>query len=127
MPDQEYATTRILGPVATPWTALADPTRRAILDVLRERPHAVGEVVARLDLAPPSAAQHLGAPRGAVLVGVPGGAQRRVYAVDPRPLGELEAWLAPYRRRWGDALDALGDHLDPHPPPPPPPPPGAPP
>ena len=115
MPGHAYTTNGILGAVATPWTALADPTRRAILDVLRERPHAVGEVVARLDLAQPSASKHLGVLRRAGLVHVTVDAQRRVYAVDPRPLGELEAWLAPYRRRWGDALDALGEHLDHHP------------
>jgi DNA-binding transcriptional ArsR family regulator len=98
--------------VTTPWTALADPTRRAILDVLRERPHAVGEVVVRLALPQPSASKHLGVLRRAGLVRVTVDAQRRVYAVDPGPLGELEAWLAPYRALWGAALDALGEHLD---------------
>jgi DNA-binding transcriptional ArsR family regulator len=98
--------------VSTTWTVLADPTRRAILDLLRERPHAVGEVVARLDLAQPTASKHLAVLRRAGLVRATVDAQRRVYALDPRPLGELEAWLAPYRRRWGDALDALGHHLD---------------
>ena len=115
MPRQAYSLDGILSLVATPWTALADPTRRAILDVLRERPHAVGEVVTRLDLPQPTASKHLGVLRRAGLVRVTVDAQWRVYAVDPRPLGELEAWLAPYRRRWGDALDALGHHLDHHP------------
>lgn len=98
--------------MSTTWTVLADPTRRAILDLLRERPHAVGEVVARLDLAQPTASKHLAVLRRAGLVRATADAQRRVYALDPRPLGELEAWLAPYRRRWGDALDALDAHLD---------------
>jgi DNA-binding transcriptional ArsR family regulator len=115
MPRQEYAEEGILRPVTTTWTALADPTRRAILDLLRERPHAVGEVVARLDLAQPTASKHLGVLRRAGLVHSSIDAQRRVYAVDPRPMGELEAWLAPYRRLWGEALDALGHHLDQHP------------
>ena len=39
-------------------------------------------------------------------------AQRRVYALDPGPLAELDVWLAPYRRLWNDSLDALGRHLD---------------
>ena len=39
-------------------------------------------------------------------------AQRRVYAVDPGPLAELDVWLAPYRRLWNDSLDALARHLD---------------
>ncbi len=112
MPRQAYTHSGILPGVTTAWTALADPTRRAILDVLRERPHAVGEVVARLGLPQPTASKHLGVLRRAGLVRATVDAQRRVYTVDPRPLGELEAWLAPYRRRWGDALDALGRHLD---------------
>ena len=39
-------------------------------------------------------------------------AQRRVYAIDPGPLAELDVWLAPYRGLWNDSLDALGRHLD---------------
>ena len=112
MPGRAYTRFGILAVVTTPWTALADLTRRAILDVLRERPHAVGEVVERLGLPQPTASKHLGVLRRAGLVRATVDAQRRVYTVDPRPLGELEAWLAPYRRVWGDALDALGRHLD---------------
>ena len=39
-------------------------------------------------------------------------AQRRIYAIDPGGLAELDAWLAPYRQLWNDRLDALGRHLD---------------
>jgi DNA-binding transcriptional ArsR family regulator len=94
------------------WTALADPTRRAILDLLRERPHAVGELVDRLHIPQPAASKHLATLRRAGLVHASVDAQRRVYALDPRPIGELEAWLAPYRALWSDALDRLGDHLE---------------
>lgn len=90
---------------------MADPTRRAILDVLRERPHAVGELVDRLDIAQPAASKHLATLRRAGLVHATVDAQRRVYALDPRPIAELEAWLAPYRALWSDALDRLGAHL----------------
>ncbi|WP_433798940.1 ArsR/SmtB family transcription factor [Actinomycetospora sp. CA-084318] len=93
------------------WTALADPTRRAILDVLRERPHAVGELVDRLDIAQPAASKHLATLRRAGLVHATVDAQRRVYALDPRPIVELETWLAPYRALWSDALARLGTHL----------------
>lgn len=96
----------------TTWTALADPTRRAILDLLRERPHAVGEVVERLDLSQPGASKHLATLRRAGLVHATVVAQRRVYALDPRPIAELEVWLAPYRALWSDALDRLGRHLE---------------
>ncbi|WP_285592306.1 metalloregulator ArsR/SmtB family transcription factor [Actinomycetospora sp. NBRC 106378] len=94
------------------WTALADPTRRAILDLLRERPHAVGEVVSRLDLAQPTASKHLATLRREGLVRASVDAQRRVYSLDPRPIAELEAWLAPYRALWSDALDRLDAHLE---------------
>lgn len=94
------------------WTALADPTRRAILDLLRERPHAVGEVVERLDLAQPTASKHLATLRREGLVRATVDAQRRVYSLDPRPIAELETWLAPYRALWSDALDRLDAHLE---------------
>lgn len=111
MPRQAYARSGILLAVST-WTALADPTRRAILDLLRERPHAVGEVVERLDLVQPAASKHLATLRRAGLVRAAVDAQRRVYSLDPRPIAELEAWLAPYRALWSDALDRLDDHLE---------------
>ncbi|GLZ53762.1 transcriptional regulator [Actinomycetospora sp. NBRC 106378] len=98
--------------VVSTWTALADPTRRAILDLLRERPHAVGEVVSRLDLAQPTASKHLATLRREGLVRASVDAQRRVYSLDPRPIAELEAWLAPYRALWSDALDRLDAHLE---------------
>ena len=50
--------------------------------------------------------------REAGLVQVRREAQRRVYALDPGPLTELDVWLAPYRRLWNERLDALGEHLD---------------
>lgn len=100
--------------VTTTWAALADPTRRAILDLLRERPHAVGEVVDRLDLAQPAASKHLATLRRAGLVHATVDARRRVYSLDPRPIAELETWLAPYRALWSAALDRLDDHLDDH-------------
>lgn len=112
MTGRVYTDRGIFAAVPTTWTVLADPVRRAILDLLRERPHAVGEVVTRLELAQPTASKHLAVLRRAGLVRATVDAQHRVYSLDPRPLGELEAWLAPYRRLWGDALDALGDHLD---------------
>ena len=94
------------------WSALADPNRRAMLELLRERPRPVGELVDRLALTQPGTSKHLRVLREAGLVQVRTEAQRRVYAVDPGPLAELDVWLAPYRRLWNDSLDALGRHLD---------------
>src|SRR3954462_3384414 len=98
--------------VPSTWTALADPPRRAMLELLREQPRPVGELVERLGLSQPGTSQHLRVLRDAGLVRVRAEAQRRVYALDPGPMAELDAWLAPYRRQWAESLDALGRHLD---------------
>ena len=94
------------------WAALADPNRRAVLTLLRERPRAVGELVGELRLTQPATSKHLRVLRDAGLVRVRTDAQRRIYALDPAPLAELDAWLAPYRALRNDRLDALGRHLD---------------
>ena len=96
----------------SPWQALADPNRRAVLALLLERPRPVGELVERLGLSQPGTSKHLRVLREAGLVQVRREANRRVYALDPGPLNELDVWLAPYRRLWNDSLDALGRHLD---------------
>jgi DNA-binding transcriptional ArsR family regulator len=91
---------------------LAEPTRRRILDLLRERPRLVGELTAELGLSQPGTSKHLRVLRGAGLVKVRVDAQRRWYELDPAPLAEVDAWLAPYRWMWADRLDALERHLD---------------
>jgi DNA-binding transcriptional ArsR family regulator len=96
----------------SPWAALADPHRRAMLALMLERPRPVNELVARTGLSQPGTSKHLRVLREAGLVRVSQDAQRRVYAVDPGPLAELDVWLAPYRRLWNDSLDALERHLD---------------
>ena len=96
----------------TTWSVLADPSRRAMLELLLERPRPVGELVDRLGLTQPGTSKHLRVLREAGLVQVRTEAQRRVYALDPGPLAELDVWLAPYRRLWNERLDALGRHLD---------------
>ncbi len=98
--------------MASTWTALGDPHRRALLELLLERPRSVGELVERLKLSQPSTSKHLKVLREAGLVSVRREAQRRVYALEPRPIAEIDAWLAPYRRLWGQSLDALEQHLD---------------
>ncbi|MFF7356829.1 MULTISPECIES: ArsR/SmtB family transcription factor [Streptomyces] len=106
------------------WSALADPHRRAIVALLRDRPRSVGEIVEACGLSQPSTSKHLKVLREAGLVRVSQDAQRRVYALDPAPIAALDAWLEPYRRLWNRSLDALGRRLDeapddpPHPPPP---------
>jgi DNA-binding transcriptional ArsR family regulator len=92
--------------------AIAQPTRRLILDLLREGERPVGDLVDRLGMSQPAVSKHLRVLREVGLVGVRSDAQRRLYRVRPEPLEELDAWLAPYRRMWTDSLDALARHLD---------------
>ena len=90
---------------------LAEPTRRRILDLLRERERSVGEIVDRLTLSQPGVSKHLRVLRDAGLVEVRTDAQRRLYGLRPEPLTEVDAWLAPYRSLWARRLDALENHL----------------
>jgi DNA-binding transcriptional ArsR family regulator len=91
---------------------LAEPHRRHILDLLRDGERSVNELVLGLGLSQPGVSKHLRVLREAGLVRVRVDGQRRVYALRPQPLTELHEWLEPYRRLWGDRLDALGQHLD---------------
>ena len=98
--------------MSSSWQALSDPHRRAVLALLLERPRPVGEIVEQLGLSQPGTSKHLKVLREAGLVQVRQDANRRVYALDPGPIRELDVWLAPYRRLWNDSLDELGRHLD---------------
>ena len=91
---------------------LAEPTRRRILDLIRDDERPVNELVAKLDISQPGVSKHLRVLREAGLVEVRIDAQRRLYRVRPEPLAEIDAWLAPYRRLWANRLDNLERHLD---------------
>jgi DNA-binding transcriptional ArsR family regulator len=91
---------------------VAEPTRRRILDLLRERSRPVGELVKLLGLSQPGVSKHLRLLREAGLVRVRRDGQRRWYELDPEPLAEVDAWLEPYRELWEDRLDRLQRHLD---------------
>lgn len=99
--------------MATAFEVLAEPTRREILDLVRERERSVGELVQRIRISQPGVSKHLRVLRDAGLVEVRVDAQRRLYRVRPEPLAEIDAWLRPYRRLWAERLDALENHLDP--------------
>jgi DNA-binding transcriptional ArsR family regulator len=98
--------------MASTFEVLAEPTRRRILDLLREDERPVNELVHRLDISQPGVSKHLKVLREAGLVEVRQDAQRRLYRVRAEPLAEIEQWLAPYRRLWAGTLDALERHLD---------------
>jgi DNA-binding transcriptional ArsR family regulator len=94
------------------WSALADPHRRTMLELLRERPRPVGELVELTGLTQPGTSKHLKVLRDVGLVTARTDAQRRVYALETGPLAELYAWLEPYRLLWDRHLDSLEAHLD---------------
>jgi DNA-binding transcriptional ArsR family regulator len=98
--------------MTTTFEVVAEPTRRRILDLLRERSRPVGELVELFGLSQPLVSKHLRVLRDAGLVRVRQDAQRRWYELRPEPLVEVDAWLEPYRRLWADRLDALERHLD---------------
>jgi DNA-binding transcriptional ArsR family regulator len=87
--------------------ALADESRRTVLEILREHPATAGELAEALPIARPGVSRHLRVLREAGLVDVRADAQRRIYTLRPEPLAEVDAWLENYRAQWLDRLNAL--------------------
>src|SRR6266704_1230467 len=86
--------------------ALADESRRTMLETLARGPATVGELAALLPIARPGVSRHLRVLREAGLVEVRQDAQRRVYSLRPQPLAEIDQYLARYRALWEQRLDA---------------------
>lgn len=95
----------------TIYEALAEPTRRSILDLLREQPRLVGELADLLAISQPGVSKHLRVLREVGLVRVRQDAQRHWYVLRPEPLAEVDQWLAAYRDLWNARLDRLDDYL----------------
>lgn len=94
------------------FTVVADPNRRALLDLLADRDRTAGELVDALPrLTQPAVSRHLRILREAGLVVVHPDGQRRVYALHAGGLVEIDEWIGRYRRYWSRHLDALEDHL----------------
>lgn len=95
------------------FTAVAEPTRRAVLDLLAGRERSAGELVAAFPtLTQPAVSRHLRVLRESQLVDVRADGARRVYSLRPAALAELDRWLDSYRRFWSERLDDLEVHLD---------------
>ena len=93
--------------------AVAEPTRRAVLDLLAGRERSAGELVAAFPaLTQPAVSRHLRILRESQLVDVRADGTRRVYSLRPAAMTELDRWLDSYRRFWSDRLDDLEVHLD---------------
>ena len=88
-------------------TALADGSRRTLLEALADGPATAGELAALLPIARPGVSRHLRVLREAGLVDVRQEAQRRVYSLRPEPLVEIDDWLNRHLARWENRLDAL--------------------
>ena len=91
---------------------LAEPNRRALLNLLATSERSVGELERQLRMPQPSVSKHLRVLREAGFVESRVEAQRRVYRLRPERLMEVDSWLAPFRRFWSARVDALERHLD---------------
>ena len=89
------------------FNALADDSRRTILETLAAGPATAGELAAMLPIARPGVSRHLRVLREAGLVEVRAEAQRRVYSLQPEPLAEIDDWLRRRLTQWEHRLDAL--------------------
>ncbi len=98
--------------MTTIYEALADPTRRRILDLLRDRPRLVGDLADILMISQPGVSKQLRVLREVGLVRVRQDAQRRWYELRPEPLIELDQWLASFRDLWESRLDRLDAYLN---------------
>lgn len=93
------------------FSALADPTRRQIVERLSRGECAAGEIAEQFTMSGPAISQHLKVLREAALVQVRIDGQRRIYQLNPQGLGEMDAWIDGVRRFWAPRLDALEREL----------------
>jgi DNA-binding transcriptional ArsR family regulator len=98
--------------VSNAFEVVAEPSRRRILELLRDDDRPVNDLVDALGLSQPAVSKHLRVLRDAGLVDVRRDAQRRIYRLVPEPLVEIDDWLTPFRQAWSRRLDALEAHLD---------------
>lgn len=95
----------------TLWTALMEPNRLHIVELLRDGPLTVGEIATRLGLQQPQVSKHLKVLSEADIVEVQPQANRRIYQLRREPFQELESWLYSFRRLWEERFDRLDDYL----------------
>jgi DNA-binding transcriptional ArsR family regulator len=91
--------------------ALADPTRRRIVELLADGERSAGELASHFPTSRPGVSRHLRVLREHGLVRARGDGQRRMYSLDPAPLAELDDWLQRYRSFWTNRLDALDTEI----------------
>jgi DNA-binding transcriptional ArsR family regulator len=94
------------------FTALADPTRRAILARLSAGEAGVLEVAAPFSISPPAVSKHLKVLEAAGLISRHRDAQRRLCRLEPQRLAQISEWVGNYRQFWEDSFERLDDYLD---------------
>jgi DNA-binding transcriptional ArsR family regulator len=97
------------------FTALADPTRRGVVDLLRRKPRRAGELAAAFAMTPPAMSRHLRVLRRTGLVeeeGLEHDARVRVYRLRPEPFAALRGWLDEVEELWAGQLDAFKAHAE---------------
>jgi DNA-binding transcriptional ArsR family regulator len=92
--------------------ALADPTRRRIVEALRSGERAVNDIVDRMDIHQSGVSRHLRILSDAGFVRMRADGPRRLYSLRPEPFRELDAWVGGYRNLWEARLDKLGEALE---------------
>ena len=92
--------------------AIADPTRRRILDALAKDESSVSRLLPMFEISQPAVSQHLRVLREAGLVDERRSGRERIYRISPHRLAEVSQWIAQYERFWNTRLDRLGDYLD---------------
>jgi len=102
----------IAAPDLPVFRAIADPTRRAILDLLMAGERAVNDLLASFKMSQPAISQHLKVLRDAGLVAERRAGRQRLYRLEPAPLKAVHDWTAHYERYWTQKFTDLGDYLD---------------
>ena len=95
----------------TTLSALAEPNRLRIVELLRDSPCPVGEISRRLAIRQPQVSKHLRVLSEAGIVDVRPVAQQRIYQLQPKPFEELDGWLGTFRQAWEQRLDSLDDYM----------------
>ena len=98
-------------PMNEVFRAIADPTRREILDALSRKEESVMELAKDFNMSLPAVSQHLKVLREARLISGDRQGRRIFYRLNPKPLRLVARWMHPYERFWKNRLDALDDHL----------------
>ncbi len=116
IPEKEYSLTSIFlfgytMNMKTLWTALMEPNRLHMVELLRDGPLTVGEIAQRLGLQQPQVSKHLKVLSEADIVEVQPQANRRIYQLRREPFQELESWLLSFHRLWEERLVRLDNYL----------------